>query len=73
MWNLLGKNLRAVFLGTSGYPSPETLKKSILESEVEIITMSLRRSGVMEEGAALGHLKRTPSSFPSKHSWLSFR
>ncbi|MEC8623285.1 MAG: thiazole synthase, partial [Bdellovibrionota bacterium] len=65
MWNLLGKKFKSRFLlGTSGYPSPEVLKKSILDSEVEIITMSLRRSGAMEEGAAFWEiLKELPVHF----------
>ena len=65
MWSLLGKNFKSRFLlGTSGYPSPEVLKKSILESEVEIVTMSLRRSGGMSEGAAFWEiLKELPVHF----------
>ena len=67
MWNLLGKNFKSRFLlGTSGYPSPEILKRSILESEVEIVTMSLRRSGGMSEGAAFWEiLKELPKTYQS--------
>ena len=65
MWNLLGKKVKSRFLlGTSGYPSPEILKKSIVDSEVEIVTMSLRRSGGLKEGAAFWDiLKELPVHF----------
>ncbi|RLA64082.1 MAG: thiazole synthase [Epsilonproteobacteria bacterium] len=45
MWELFEKSLKSrLLLGTSRYPSPEVLKKSILSSNAGIITVSLRRS-----------------------------
>ena len=45
MWNLFEKSLKSrLLLGTAGYPSPEVLKNSLIESQASIITVSLRRS-----------------------------
>ncbi|MDI2091356.1 thiazole synthase [Commensalibacter oyaizuii] len=39
-----------LLLGTAGYPSPDILAKAIMESETDIITVSLRREGSAGEG-----------------------
>lgn len=45
-FTLYNKEIKSrLLLGTSGYPSPLSLKESIESSETEIVTVSLRRSG----------------------------
>jgi thiazole synthase len=40
-----------MLLGTSRYPSPETLRHAILASRTEVVTVSLRREAAVEAGA----------------------
>jgi thiazole synthase len=65
MWNLLDKKIKKRFLlGTSQYPSPEIIKKSVEDSGVEIVTVSLRRIGGPQEGRGFWDmLKALPLHF----------
>ena len=64
MWTLLDKKInKRLLLGTSQYPSPDVLKKSIVESGVEIVTVSLRRTGPKEGSGFWNMLKGLPLHF----------
>ncbi len=53
MWKLAGKTFKSrLILGTAQYPSPEVLCQSIRKSEVEVVTVSIRRQN--PEGKAGG-------------------
>jgi thiazole synthase len=53
VFTLYGKEFRSRFiLGTSRYPSLKILEESLKQSEVEIVTVSLRRQSPEESGGA---------------------
>jgi thiazole synthase len=51
MWNVAGQTLSSrLFLGTALYSSPETMRQSIIASQAEVITVSLRRQSPGDKG-----------------------
>ena len=50
MFNLFGQNLESrFFLGTSLYPSPESLRASVEASKAQVVTVSIRRNSSSKE------------------------
>ncbi len=51
MWTLGGHLLKnRLILGTAQYPSPEILRQAILQAQVEVVTLSLRRHSPETKG-----------------------
>ncbi len=58
-WTIAGRTLGSrLLIGTALYPSPEIMRGAIVASGAEVITLSLRRQGSADAGAAFwDHIK----------------
>ena len=66
-WHIADKSLASrIFLGTSRYPSPASLRASILASGAEVVTVSLRRETAASASNSGQSFWRTISDLPIK-------